>query len=107
MSDYTFLYDERLGIDVPHLSNEWHVYSVAERIAIVSKWEHIRGSIPDKIKALEGEINTKQARLNDEDNFAASCELNAQIAELASRINDLHLWFRVNQHVEASGKTHM
>lgn len=107
MSGYTFLYDARLGIEVPHLSEDWHAYSVADRTAIINRWEHIRGAIPDKIKALEGEINKKQARLNEEDNFTKSCELNTEIAELASRINDLHLWFRVNQHVEASGKTHM
>lgn len=106
MTRYTFLYNERLDIDLPHLSDEWDAYSHEDRAEIVARWEHIRGAIPDKIKKLEQQINIKQAKLNEEENFALSCELNSQIADLASRINDLYVWFRINQQVDV-GKTHM
>ena len=82
----------------------WEQYSEEEQAEILFRWEEIRGAIPDRIKALEMEINEKQERLGNEDDFIASCRLNAEIAELASVINDLHLWFRANQEME--GKLH-
>jgi hypothetical protein len=94
-----FIYDERLGIELPRLKQEWHVYSNAEREALITQWEQIRGSIPDKIKKFEHVINQKQAQLNNETDFVKSCQLNSDIAEYASRINDLHIWFRMNQDV--------
>ena len=54
---------------------------------------------PDRIADLEKMINQKQAQLSDESNFKTSCELNSDIAELASIINDLWLWYRANQTV--------
>ncbi|EGL16580.1 MULTISPECIES: hypothetical protein [unclassified Paenibacillus] len=99
-----FIFDERLGIPVPEFDKEWEEYSLRERESILFQWEQIRGTIPDRIKQLEGQIIAKQNKLNVEDDFPASCALNSQIADLASAINDLHLWFRTNQEVE--GKIH-
>lgn len=99
-----FAYDARLGIELPALSQEWSSYSLEERELIVARWEHIRGQIPNRIKAFESIIDEKQHRMNDEPDFAACCALNAEIAEYASRINDLHLWFRLNQNVSAEKK---
>lgn len=98
---YTFIYDERLGISVPELYTDWELLSEAEQGDILLQWEQIRGTIPDQVKRLERIIIDKQNRLNVEDDFPASCRLNSEIAELASTINDLHLWFRVNQEMEA------
>jgi hypothetical protein len=55
---------------------------------------------------LEGTINVKQAALRDELNFKRSCELNSEIAELASIINDLQIWYRINAGV-SEGRAHL
>ncbi|WP_314588749.1 hypothetical protein [Paenibacillus terrigena] len=94
-----FQFDDRLGIHVPALALEWEQYSVVEREAILVRWEWIRGKIPNRIIELERVINKKQSQLFDEENFEVSCQLNSEIAEIASQINDLHLWYRTNQEV--------
>jgi hypothetical protein len=98
MKEY-FSYDQRLGISIPNLEIEWAHYSEETQQAILFHWEKIRGSIPDRIAELESTINQKQAQLSNESNFKKSCELNSEIAELASIINDLWLWYRANQTV--------
>jgi hypothetical protein len=105
MCNYNFPYNKRLGISIPVLNSAWEDYSEAERADILHKWEKIRGSIPDRIKEFEAVINEKQSRLNKEENFKLSCSLNSEIAEIASRINDLHLWYRLNQEFDTD-KSH-
>ena len=100
-----FRMDERLGLPVPALQKEWEEYAKEEQDAILCRWEQIRGSIPDLIKAREAIINEKQASLEQEDDFIKSCELNAQIADNASIINDLWLLYRTHQDI--SSKIHM
>jgi hypothetical protein len=99
-----FYFDERLGIPVPDLRIEWDEYSKETQQFILFHWEQIRGAIPDRIAELEQEINYKQDKLSDENDFPLSCKLNTEIAELASIINDLWLWYRTNQTV--STKVH-
>ncbi|MFJ5715936.1 hypothetical protein [Neobacillus sp. NPDC093127] len=94
-----FSFDQRLGIFLPDMTEEWDDYSKDTQQEILFNWEKIRGSIPDRIFELENEINHKQAQLSDENNFARSCQLNSEIAELASIINDLWLWYRANQTI--------
>ncbi|MDF1508742.1 hypothetical protein PZE06_11120 [Robertmurraya sp. DFI.2.37] len=94
-----FRQDNRLGIPIPHLSQSWEDYSVENQQAILFNWEKIRGKIPDRIAELEKIINQKQAALSDEGNFERSCQLNSEIAELASIINDLWLWYRTHQDI--------
>ncbi|MCI2254314.1 hypothetical protein M3221_00810 [Domibacillus indicus] len=101
-----FQYDKRLGIPLPSLQHDWFSYSVNERQQITLEWETIRGTIPDRIGELEGQINRKQAALNEEENFDQSCRLNTEISELASIINDLWLWFRTSPDVDEAKKTH-
>lgn len=102
-----FVYNERLGIFIPTLIKEWDEYDKTIQQKILLQWDHIRGSIPDRIKALEVIINRKQDELSNENDFAQSCVLNSEISELASIINDLWLWFRLNQNMSTSGeKTH-
>lgn len=98
MEDY-FVLDERLGIQIPVLNVEWDDLQLETRQSILLTWETIRGSIPDHIVNLEKMINKKQTELSDEDDFARSCLLNSEIAELASIINDLWLWFRTHQNI--------
>ncbi|AIM15889.1 MULTISPECIES: hypothetical protein [Neobacillus] len=99
-----FSFDQRLGIDIPNLAAEWEEYSKKTQEEILLHWERIRGSIPDRIAELEKEINQKQAQLSNENDFLRSCQLNTEIAELASIINDLWIWYRANQTI--SGKVH-
>jgi hypothetical protein len=96
MKEY-FSFNDRLGISVPDLPMELAEYSIETQQDILLYWEQIRGSIPDRISDLEIQINQKQALLSNESNFPRSCKLNTEIAELASIINDLWLWYRANE----------
>ncbi|EPY06716.1 hypothetical protein PAALTS15_13972 [Paenibacillus alvei TS-15] len=96
-----FEFDERLGIEVPLVEDCWDGLSWDEQVLIMDKWEHTRGRIPDRIKELERTIVLKQDALNEEEQFEASCRLNSEIAELASQIIDLNLWYRVQSDVDA------
>lgn len=97
---YEFVYDKRLGIRLPYLEHEWEAYSRETQEHILLEWENVRGTIPDRIKEIEDEINRKQAKLGQEESFADSCNLNREIGELASIINDLWIWFRIRQTIE-------
>ncbi|MFN7250650.1 MAG: hypothetical protein ACK4M9_07600 [Anaerobacillus sp.] len=101
---YRFEYDQRLGISIPDLDRDWQLFDKATQEEILSQWEEIRGDIPDRVKKLEEQINIKQAELFNEDDFNKSCDINTEISELASTINDLWLWFR--SQGEISGKSH-
>lgn len=94
-----FRFDDRLGIPIPDLQDDWESYPRQIREQYVARWEEIRGRIPERVKRLEEQINRKQAELNVENHFPRSCALNSEIAELASIINDLHLWYRIDQDV--------
>lgn len=96
MKDH-FSFDQRLGIPLPDLTVDWDEHSKETQQEILLYWEQIRGSIPDRIADLEDQINQKQAQLSNENNFPRSCQLNTEIADLASIINDLWLWYRANQ----------
>ncbi|WP_400163995.1 hypothetical protein ACAF76_013005 [Brevibacillus sp. TJ4] len=101
---YQFILDERLGIPLPHLRLDWEEYTGEERADILLEWEEIRATIPDRILKIEEVIIEKTRQLSEEENFARSCELNNEIHELASLINDLNIWFRVQQDHDT--KTH-
>jgi hypothetical protein len=104
--DRQFEWNERLGICVPSLKEDWETIGRSRRIALLERWETVRGSIPDRVNRLEERINVKQDELSLEDDFRESCRLNADIAELASRINDLHIWYRTQQDLEEESKRH-
>ncbi|WP_062199194.1 hypothetical protein [Massilibacterium senegalense] len=97
--EYQFIEDVRLGIALPELNTEWENLSIQTQEQLLAKWEDIRGSIPDRIFELEVIINKKQAELDNEEDFESSCRLNWEIADLASTINDLWLWFRANNNI--------
>lgn len=105
MGAYEFRHDPRLGIALPHLGKDWEDFEESEQAAIIAEWEQIRGRIPERIKELERLIQEKLALMNEETDFAACCRLNGEIADLASRINDLNIWFRINQELQP-GKMH-
>ncbi|WP_435921711.1 hypothetical protein [Paenibacillus sp. DYY-L-2] len=108
MNHPCFVYDERLDIQVPSLDRPFDDYQLGERLEMIRIWEDIRGRIPTKVKQLEREIETKLHRMNEESDFEKSCAINGDIAELASRINDLHIWYRtVQDEPSASEKRHL
>lgn len=94
-----FEYSERLGIQVPYLEKHWEDYDYHTQQQILFYWEKIRGHIPDRIKEIEKTINEKQARLEIEEDFEVTCRLNSEIAEHASIINDLWIWYRTDQEI--------
>jgi hypothetical protein len=94
-----FSYDSRLGIPLPSLAKGIDEYSRETQEKVLFTWEQIRGAIPDRIKELEHLINEKQVALSNENNFIRSCELNSEIADLASIINDLWLWYRASDAI--------
>ncbi|MCA1032343.1 hypothetical protein LCL95_15015 [Bacillus timonensis] len=97
--DEFFKYDERLGIHLPMLNKDWDEFTKQTQQNILLYWEKIRGTIPDRIAEIEQEINKKQTELGNEQDFSRSCTLNSEISELASIINDLWIWYRMNQTV--------
>lgn len=99
-----FCFDERLGIHVPDLERDLENYHMDTQHNILFHWEQIRGSIPDRIADLEHTINVKQALLQEENDFPRSCKLNKEIAELASIINDLWIWYRTHESASESPK---
>ncbi|MBD2846034.1 hypothetical protein IDH44_12585 [Paenibacillus sp. IB182496] len=100
MPKHEFKWNARLQIELPALRLDWEAYDAYERAGILAYWEDVRGRIPDLVAELERRIDAKQTALSEEDSFEAACRLNAEIAELASRINDLHIWYRINQEIE-------
>ncbi|MBD8498667.1 hypothetical protein IFO66_10180 [Paenibacillus sp. CAU 1523] len=101
MERYRFDWNERLQIHTPVLLCEWEQLSIHEQNSLLMSWEVFRGRIPDRIFELERVIIVKQQALYEEDCFEESCRLNSEIAELASAINDLHIWYRTQQDADA------
>ncbi|MFC5700443.1 hypothetical protein ACFPVX_04030 [Cohnella faecalis] len=101
-----FRRSDRLGIELPLFSQDWEEMSRERQARILTKWETIRGTIPDHVKRFEERIKALQERLFNEDDFEASCRVNGDIADLASRINDLHIWFRTQQDLDEDAKRH-
>jgi len=98
--DRQFSYSERLEIELPSVEDEWEELAAELRSAVLARWETARGRIPDRILSLEAKIRTKQQQLFEEEDFARSCLINGDIADLASRINDLNIWFRASQELD-------
>ncbi|MDI3327991.1 MAG: hypothetical protein QJR06_05530 [Alicyclobacillaceae bacterium] len=89
-----FRFDERLRIPVPDLEREWETYSRDEQQEMIVQWEAIRARIPEVIRELEDEIDRRQQQASETDDWEAVCRLYAEIADLASRINDLNILYR-------------
>lgn len=105
-ADTQFRLNDRLGIEVPALTVDWDGLSREKQMSLLSRWENIRGTIPDHVRRFEDRIRKLQTDLFEEDDFATSCRLNSDIADLASRINDLHIWFRTQQDLDDDTKRH-
>lgn len=95
--NYRFEYDERLGIKLPHLLRDWETLPADERHAMIMEWEQIKARIPDRIMDLEKQIEAHQDKISKEEDWDTVCLLYGELYSIASIINDLHIWSRVNQ----------
>lgn len=95
-----FVFDERLGIHVPELTQDWLVYSIEQRSAILERWENERGLIPQRVHEFETEIASLHDAMQDENEWDRTVALMDQINDYASRINDLNILFRTEPHLE-------
>ncbi|MFD2329707.1 hypothetical protein ACFSR7_10690 [Cohnella sp. GCM10020058] len=95
-----FPLDSRLGIPLPRFDVRWEEMNVLERAGVVERWELIRGRIPDAIMAREADIRRLLDELFEEEDFVRCCSLNEEIAEAASVIHDLQIWYRTQQDFE-------
>jgi DNA-binding transcriptional MerR regulator len=93
-----FSLNKRLGIELPMLDKAIEDYDQETQHAVLFHWEKVRGAIPDRIAELEAEINTKQKKMNKEEDIHTSATINSEIAELASIINDLLIWYRFQSY---------
>jgi hypothetical protein len=93
-----FSLNKRLGIELPMLEKAIEDYNQEIQHAVLFHWEKVRGAIPDRIAELETEINIKQKKMNKEEDIHTSATINSEIAELASIINDLLIWYRFQAH---------
>ncbi|WP_025028312.1 hypothetical protein [Caldalkalibacillus mannanilyticus] len=100
-----FIYNERLGIELPTFNTDWELLTPEEQHQVIFKWETIRATIPDRIAALERMIAEREGQLQVEDNFPIFCRLSAEISDYASRVIDLNLWFRTQEEA-TSTKVH-
>ena len=89
---YEFVHNERLGIRIPVLHQDWVRYSKPEQEAMIAEWERIAARIPDRIKELESEIEAHQLDAAGEDDWDRFCALYEEIFRIASIINDLNIW---------------
>lgn len=97
-----FRFDERLGISVPDLSLEWTQYSIADRSAVLERWEKERGDIMTRISVFEEEIAQLQEQLSEADDWDETVAIMGRMNDYASRIADLNILFRTQPDLEPS-----
>ncbi|GAE25847.1 hypothetical protein JCM9140_1866 [Halalkalibacter wakoensis JCM 9140] len=97
-----FNFDARLGLSIPTIQGSWTELDKEYQEHILAKWETIRGTIPDRVKIIEKQIESVHLQLTSEEDFERSCQLNLEMAELASIINDLWIWFRTTPTVTSA-----
>lgn len=100
--EHHFQYDERLGVSLPRLEQEWRSFTSQEQGLIIELWQQQRAKIPERIYAMEQSIKEQQQLLQEEENFQRSCEINREIAKLASIIHDLQILFREDPELWAN-----
>lgn len=96
-----FVYDARLDMEVPTLTQEWHEYAREDRMRILERWETLRGNIPGIIDRFEAEIARLHAAQAEEEDWDQTVTLMNQINDYASRIADLNILFRMQPDVDS------
>jgi hypothetical protein len=103
---YEFLYNKRLGIELPVFHTPWEDLETEEQQKLLYKWEQVRAQIPDQVKYFEALIKERELKLQIEDDNETFCRLSMEIADYASRVIDLNLWFRTQEEVTSLEKVH-
>lgn len=96
---YEFKFNERMGIQIPLVYVDWEELPLSDREDIITRWESIRGQIPDRILELDRLVEALQLKVNQEENWEEVCKLFHQISTIASTINELNIWYRKQQEV--------
>lgn len=91
---YSFDFVPKLGIHVPTFHLDWDEYSIKEQLDIIHQWEKERAKIPDRIKEIEVKIGELQDKMFEME-FDEYCVIHDDIINMASAINDLNIWFRI------------
>ncbi|CAB3395438.1 hypothetical protein [Kyrpidia spormannii] len=100
-----FQYDSRLEVEVPYLDRDWDEYPSDLQEAVIIHWVRIRAGIPDVIARFEKVIATLQERAAVEDDWDQVCKLYWEIADYASRINDLNILYRSDPELTSPGNS--
>jgi hypothetical protein len=101
---FEFVYNERLGIQIPVQHREWQEYSRAEQEAMIEQWEMLRARIPDRVKQLEEVIEDRQLKIAVEEDWDRVVALYEDVFAMASIINDLNNWMRVETYTSPDGE---
>lgn len=90
---FSFEYDERLGVYLPHLEVEYDQMSEEQQYEFELKCQEICSKIPERIRELEQEymiIYEALKEAEDEDEFL---RYNDKMNELSKAISDLNLLY--------------
>ncbi|MBX6351797.1 MAG: hypothetical protein IRZ10_00570 [Thermoflavifilum sp.] len=91
-----FRFDERLGIECPAFDPPFESLPRPIQEAALAYWEKVRSGIPDRIQSFETRINALLARIQETDDWDEITRCFDEISDLATRIQDLNLWARVD-----------
>lgn len=97
-----FQLDTRLGIELPVFETPFEELPRTEQEAILLRWETIRARIPDQIMRLEHDIEGLLQLVHEEEDWDIIASYFVQISDLASRINELNTWRRVDPSLHAT-----
>lgn len=98
-----FRRDERLGIDLPDFQEPFEELSLEDQEDIIIRWETIRARIPEQIMRFEHVIEDILDSVHREEDWDTIAAYFTEIADYASRINELNTWRRVDQGLAAPG----
>ncbi|MDB5085407.1 MAG: radical protein, partial [Bacilli bacterium] len=96
---FQFQFDERLGIELLIVYEDWDAIPKKVREQIIFHWEDIRGRIPDRIKTLDHQLEEIQQTINQEQNWERICDYFTESHTIATIINELNIWYRTQQEV--------
>ncbi len=97
----SFRHDPRLGIELPDLTTPYEELSHTQQEELIAYWEGVRAHIPDQIMKFEQDIEDHLQAVHQEEDWDIVAAHFADISDLASRINELNMWRRVDPSLTA------
>ncbi|RIV28603.1 hypothetical protein D2Q93_02295 [Alicyclobacillaceae bacterium I2511] len=98
----SFRHDQRLGIELPDLTTPYDELSHTQQEELIAYWEGVKAHIPDQIMKFERDIEGLLQVVHHEEDWDIIAAHFADISDLASRINELNMWRRVDPSLTAS-----